>query len=48
MNAISANELKVKYVTAVESAFLNNNDDDVAILVRGKNRLVVVNIDCFE
>ena len=46
MNTISANELKVRGVTAIESALLNNND--VAISVRGKNRFVVVNIDYFE
>jgi PHD/YefM family antitoxin component YafN of YafNO toxin-antitoxin module len=46
MKTISANELKIRGVTAIESALLNNSD--VAISVRGKKRFVVVNVDYFE
>lgn len=46
MHTISANELKVKGVSVIESALLHHRD--VAISVRGKKRFVVMAFDYFE
>ncbi len=46
MNALNANDLKVKGVTAIESALLN--EQEVTINVRGRARFVVVDVDYYR
>lgn len=46
MNTVNANELKVRGVTAIEAALVD--EQEVAITVRGKRRFVVVDIDYYQ
>ena len=45
MNAISANELKIRGISAVEDQL--ENEDEVIISVRGKDRYVVMSLEKF-
>lgn len=46
MSSISANELKTRGISAIESALAH--DSEVLISVRGKNRFVVMPIEQFN
>lgn len=46
MNALNANDLKIKGVTAIESALAD--EQEVMILVRGKPRFMVVDVDYYQ
>lgn len=46
MNTINANNLKVKGVTAIEAALVN--EQEVAITVRGKPCYIVVDVDYYQ
>jgi prevent-host-death family protein len=45
MNAITANELKIRGISAVEDQL--ENEDEVIISVRGKDRYVVMSLEKF-
>lgn len=45
MNAITANELKIRGISAVEDQL--KNEDEVIISVRGKDRYVVMSLEKF-
>lgn len=45
MNAITANELKIRGISAVEDQL--ENEDEVIISVRGKDRYVVMRLEKF-
>ena len=45
MNAITANELKIRGISAVEEQL--ENEDEVIISVRGKDRYVVMSLEKF-
>ena len=44
MNTVTANELKTKGISAVESS-LKDADDEVVISVRGQDRYVVIGLE---
>ena len=46
MNSITANELKTKGVSVVESAL--QDDDEAIITVRGKDKYVIIDMDKYN
>jgi len=47
MNTITANELKIRGISAVEDQLENEDEDEVIISVRGKDRYVVMSLEKF-
>jgi PHD/YefM family antitoxin component YafN of YafNO toxin-antitoxin module len=46
MNTVNANDLKLRGVTAIEAALVD--EQEVAIAVRGKRRFIVVDVDYYQ